>query len=276
MPKPLQQGLYIAFEGIDGTGKTTQMNLLKEWLEHIGYPVFLTREPGGTDCKIAEQIRQVILDASNGQMLPATEALLFAASRAQSVNEVIVPHLQNKEIVLSDRSIGSTMAYQGAGRHLTQAFLRFINRPILEHQPNYTFYLQIPYKEALARRAQRQGIDVDRIEAADQTFYEEVIQGFDRYSSTHRGWCTIDATKSVDETQTLLRILTRKILSLPVWTQEEEPEWCKPVKKKCFDPLAYSVLPHTNTQRIENDGSATQWADIKREEKEKENGIYQS
>lgn len=256
MYKPLQHGLYIAFEGIDGTGKTTQMNLLKHWLERLGYTVFLTREPGGTDCQIAEQIRQVILDANNEQMLPVTEALLFAASRAQSVNEIIVPHLENKEIVLSDRSIGSTIAYQGYGRHLKTAFLQYINRAIMKHQPNYTFYLRIPYEEALARRAQRQGVDVDRIEAADQTFYENVITGFDACSKMYKNWYAIDATKTIDETQTALRILTRKILTLPAWVKKEEPEWCKPVKKKQYrNHYDYQNLPHTNVQIIGKDGA---------------------
>lgn len=213
----LARGLYIAFEAVDGVGKTTQIKLLKQWLEHEHYPVFITREPGGTDCAIAEKIRNLILDPYNNTMLPQTEALLFAASRTQSINEIIVPHLENKEIVLTDRSIGSSLAYQGYGRELNVNTIKRINDFGMEnYYPDFTFYLQIPYEEAMKRRIAR-ACGIDRMEASDKEFFTRSIEGFDAIARKNSTWITIDATGDIDKTQTTIRMLMRSIFSMDKW-----------------------------------------------------------
>lgn len=213
----LARGLYIAFEAVDGAGKTTQIKLLKQWLEHEHYSVFTTREPGGTDCEIAEKIRSLILDPHNSAMLPQTEALLFAASRTQSINEIIIPHLENKEIVLSDRSVGSSLAYQGYGRELNVNAIKRINDFGMEnYYPDFTFYLQIPYEEVMKRKAAR-GYDIDRMEASDKDFFMRSIEGFDTIARRNSTWITIDATGDIDKTQTTIRMLMRSIFSMDKW-----------------------------------------------------------
>lgn len=213
----LTRGLYIAFEAVDGAGKTTQIKLLKQWLEHEHYSVFTTREPGGTDCEIAEKIREIILDSHNTMMLPQTEALLFAASRTQSINEIIVPHLKNKEIVLTDRSVGSSLAYQGFGREIGVNAVKRINDFGMEnYYPDFTFYLQIPYEEAMKRKSAR-GCDIDRMEASDKEFFMRSIEGFDTIARKNSTWVTIDATGDIDKTQTTIRMLMRSIFSMDKW-----------------------------------------------------------
>lgn len=213
----LNNGLYIAFEAVDGVGKTTQMKLLQEWLEkNQHYPVFTTREPGGVDCDIAEQIRSIILNPANKAMAPETEALLFAASRAQSVNEVIKAHLENKEIVLSDRSVYSSIAYQGYGRGLNVNEIKKINNFAIDScKPDFVFYLQLSYKEVMERKRAR-GADIDRMEEVDKEFLMRAIEGFDTLAHGD-SWITIDASKDIDTTQTTIRILMRSILTMNRW-----------------------------------------------------------
>lgn len=213
----LSNGLYIAFEAVDGVGKTTQMRLLKEWLEKSQhYTVFSTREPGGVDCEIAEKIRQVILDPANKKMVPETEALLFAASRAQAVNEVIKPHLANKEIVLSDRSLYSSLAYQVYGRGLNFFDVKRINTFAIDTcKPDFVFYLHLPYNEVMKRKAER-GQDIDRMEDVDKGFLLRTIQGFDTMAKSD-SWITVDASKDIDTTQTTLRMVMRSIVGLDRW-----------------------------------------------------------
>lgn len=110
------KGLFIVMEGPDGSGKTTQINLLKEYLEEAGYECLITREPGGT--VIGEEIRQLILNPEHKEMSPVTEMLLYAASRAQLVHEVIGPALEEGKIVISDRFVDSSIVYQGIARKL--------------------------------------------------------------------------------------------------------------------------------------------------------------
>ncbi len=108
------KGIFITMEGLDGSGKSTQIRLLEEYLQDKGYNVVVTREPGGT--RISEDIRKVILDTSNTNMSPYTEALLYAASRAQHVHEVILPALRDGKIVICDRFVDSSLVYQGFAR----------------------------------------------------------------------------------------------------------------------------------------------------------------
>ena len=121
------KGLFIVMEGPDGSGKTTQINLLKEYLEEAGYECLITREPGGT--VIGEKVRQLILNPEHKEMSPVTEMLLYAASRAQLVHEVIGPALEEGKIVISDRFVDSSIVYQGIARKLGISTVSAVNAP---------------------------------------------------------------------------------------------------------------------------------------------------
>ena len=143
-------GLFITFEGIDGSGKSTQARRLQRKLEEKGNAPLLLREPGGTP--ISEDIRKVLLNPENSSMAPENEALLLAASRSQLLKEVIIPHIEKGTIILCDRYIDSTLAYQGFGRDLPHEWLRQINRHAYELAiPDKTFLFDLPVDLALSR-----------------------------------------------------------------------------------------------------------------------------
>ena len=170
----MSRGLFITFEGIDGCGKSTQARGLERRLEEEGNAPLLLREPGGTP--ISEDIRKVLLNPDNSSMAPENEALLLAASRSQLLKEVIIPRLEKGTIVLCDRYIDSTLAYQGFGRDLPQKWLRQINRLAFELAiPDKTFLFDLPVDVALSRLGDRQR---DRIEATGVNFLEKVRNGF--------------------------------------------------------------------------------------------------
>ena len=147
----MNKGLFITFEGIDGCGKSTQLNLLYEYLRGKGYDVKLTREPGGSS--IGEKIREILLDKSNSDMTDVTEALLYAASRDQHVSTVIKPALEEGKIVLCDRFIDSSEAYQGFGRGLGSEYIHEINGKVMNNLPDITFYFKLSPEEAAKRIA---------------------------------------------------------------------------------------------------------------------------
>ena len=153
-------GKFIVFEGIDGSGKTTQIELLAETLRDKGHDVVVVREPGSTS--ISEQIRNIILDPNNKDMDPMCELLLFEASRAQLVNEAIIPCLKRGAIVLCDRYIDSTVAYQVGCREQSISFVEKLNK-IVTHslKPDMTFWFYISPEEAI----KRMGNECDRMEA---------------------------------------------------------------------------------------------------------------
>ena len=170
----MSRGLFITFEGIDGCGKSTQARRLERRLEEEGNASLLLREPGGTP--ISEDIRKVLLSPDNSLMAPENEALLLAASRSQLLKEGIIPHLEKGTIILCDRYIDSTLAYQGFGRDLPQEWLRQINRLAFELAiPDKTFLFDLPVDVALSRLGDRQR---DRIEATGVDFLEKVRNGF--------------------------------------------------------------------------------------------------
>lgn len=170
-------GLFITFEGVEGCGKSTQVRLLTESLQNAGLGVHVTREPGGT--RIGESIRAVLLDAANTAMCKETEVLLYAASRAQHVSEVIRPKLAEGLVVISDRYADATAAYQGAARGFTTAQLKSLHTLATQDlQPHLTIILDIPVADGLARVLQR-SIEAgtrayDRLEAESVEFHERV------------------------------------------------------------------------------------------------------
>ncbi len=169
-----RKGLFITFEGTDGTGKTTQINLLKEYLEKMGESILVTREPGGTP--IAEKIRELLLD-KNSVMDDMTEAYLYAAARADHVRRVILPAIQAGRIVLCDRYLDSSVAYQGYGRNLGADKVRAINAAAVEDcQPDRT-YLFVLSPEDAEKRVKNRG-EKDRMESAGTSFANDVMIGF--------------------------------------------------------------------------------------------------
>lgn len=199
-------GLFIVLEGGEGAGKTTQWERLASALRALGHDVVAVREPGGT--VVGNVLREVLLDPAS-QLEPATEALLFAASRAQLVREVIAPALERGTIVLVDRFLLSTFAYQGAGRGLPLNALRATNALATDgHAPDLTLLLTVPDDVAAERLAQRGG--ADRLERAGAEFHARVRTAFEQaldpaWQAAHRDIgpvVRIDAHADVDQVTT--------------------------------------------------------------------------
>lgn len=177
-------GLFITFEGPDGAGKTTQLQILAERLTQEGYNVLCTREPGGT--RIGDKIREILLDPANKEMDVRAEALLYAAARAQHVAEVIYPALRAGKIVLCDRFIDSSLAYQGWGRGLPSDILYVINSfAAVDLDPHITLLLDIEPQEGNARVGNRCGGTRDRIEEEHDGFRQRVSRGFRELARLH-------------------------------------------------------------------------------------------
>jgi len=175
------RGLFITFEGIEGSGKTTQISLLAEHLRSLGHTVRTTREPGGTP--IGEEIRHTLKhSSSNEAMTPEAELLLMNASRAQLVREVIRPALDGGEIVLCDRFYDSTIAYQGYGRGLDLSTVKaMIDAAVGDTRPDLTLLMVVAHKVSAERLLARQAtlpFMRDRIEEADRAFFERVAKGY--------------------------------------------------------------------------------------------------
>ena len=175
------KGKFITFEGPDGAGKTTQIQLTEDVLEKRGYPVVRMREPGGT--RLSEAIRQLLLDPSYKEMSAATEALLYAAARAQLVNEVILPALAAGKVVLCDRFVDSSLAYQGYGRSLDLERLRMVNGFALNKLGAFrTILLDLPPEEGFRRSADK--IERDRLEQESLSFHQRVREGYLRLADS--------------------------------------------------------------------------------------------
>lgn len=200
--------MLISFEGIDGSGKSTQIELLKEFLESNRLKVSTYREPGGTH--LGEQIRKVLLDPEN-HLSDEAETLLFSAARAQLVAEKIIPDLSSGKIVLLDRFFDSTLAYQGYGRGLgSKRLLNHINEFATRAQkPVLTVYIDVEIHESEKRRAQQQR---DRMENAGLAFFERVKAGYlDLIAQEPARWLHIDGHESIE---TIHRTIVEKVNSL--------------------------------------------------------------
>lgn len=192
--------MLITFEGIDGSGKSTQIALLKKKLINLGKIVEVYREPGGSE--ISELVRSVLLN-TDFSIDPVTELLLFSSARSQLISEKVIPALERGEIVILDRFYDSTTAYQGYGRaSLPLEEIKKINT-IASHNraPDFTFYLRLSIEESNKRRAH---LSKDRMERAGDEFFKKVIQGFDELAETESRFITIDALKSVEEIHELV------------------------------------------------------------------------
>ena len=195
MPAP--KGYFIALEGGDGCGKSTQSKALGERFIQFGYTVRRTREPGG--CPIAEEIRKIVLAKEDGGMCAETEALLFAAARAQHLKDVILPAVRNGEIVLCDRFVDSSLVYQGIARGLGLSWVREINRVAYrEGVPDVTLYLRMDHEAAMARRL---AVSLpDRIEKAGDSFHASTQAGFEQlYQEAPDRFLAVNAAQKPEE-----------------------------------------------------------------------------
>lgn len=191
------RGKFITLEGPDGSGKSTILNLISDYLESKGIDFIISREPGGT--QIGEEIRDIILDNKNTNMGPETEALLYAAARGQHVHEKIIPALDSGKIVVCDRFILSSLAYQGVGRGLGIEKVKMINDFGLRGiYPDLVLFFHIDPELTLERKTIKEG--GDRLEQEGVGFHRKVYDGYmellKKYPENIK---IIDATKSIDE-----------------------------------------------------------------------------
>jgi dTMP kinase len=202
--------MFISFEGPEGSGKTSHIPILKEYLERAGHRVTCTREPGGTS--IGDQIREVLLSNKNTEMHPRTEILLFQASRTQLVEQVIMPGLARGEILLCDRYADSTIAYQGYGHQvdLNQLYtiLEFATGGL---KPDLSILLDIEVEAGLRRR-QKDG-DVNRLDAFVLGFHQRVQAGYHEIVKNEpERWAVVDANQPFEDVQRDLRkVITEKL-----------------------------------------------------------------
>ncbi len=199
--------MFITFEGLDGSGKTTQVRMLASYLRKLGYNLLLTREPGGT--LIGDEIRDILHDLDHTEMHPTTELLLYNASRAQLVAEVLKPHLESGGVVVCDRFFDSTLAYQGYGHQMgiagLKAIIRFATAGL---EPDLTFYLDITAEEGLKRRKQASlfGEEWNRLDDMELSFHRRVYEGYKALIEAEpQRWVCIDALQDIGTIQAIIR-----------------------------------------------------------------------
>ena len=196
--------MFITIEGSDGSGKSTQFELLESFLLEQGYDLVTTREPGGTN--IGEQVRDCLHDVRNKQMTSQAEVLLYSASRAQLVKEIIQPALDAGRIVLSDRYYHSTLAYQGYGRQLDMdALLSITQFATGGLQPDLIVLLDVDITTGLSRR-ETGGVEMNRMDLQATAFYERVQKGYLQLAAEEpERWIVIDANRGIEAVQEDLR-----------------------------------------------------------------------
>ncbi len=206
----MAQGVFISFEGIDGCGKTTMQRLCGQWLESRGKRVLLTKEPGDSD--FGRTFRQMLLHTQMGEMNMATEALLYAADRARHVDKVIKPALDQGMVVLCDRYVDSTIAYQGGGRGMDMDLLWQINRFATGGLfPNLTFYLRLDIGQMNARLTANK----DRMEKESPHFFTQVAAKYDELTAKFSERIMIvDANRNVEE---VFSQIQRKLMEFFSW-----------------------------------------------------------
>lgn len=212
----MQRGIFITFEGLDGSGKTTQLRRLSSWLESEGHKVVTLRQPGGT--ALGDRIRSILLDSRSedtlGTIAPLAEMALMFADRAQSIHEIILPALASGAIVLCDRYTDSSEAYQGAGRELGSERILAMHRAVCDNlQPDLTLLLLPSLESSLlrARRrnqrsAQQKGTDEGRFEREDDDFYRRIYHAYEAIAAREPQRVTaIRDDASIDDIQARIR-----------------------------------------------------------------------
>lgn len=190
--------MFITFEGLDFCGKSTQVKLLTKYLKEQGKEVEIIREPGGTS--ISEKIRNVLLDRENDKMFMETELLLYSASRAQLVREVILPLLKKNYYVISDRFHDSSIAYQGFGRGIDIKRVKEIQLFAIGNAvPDLTFLIDIPVDEVNKRKAKFDPDSWDRIEISGDKFYEKVRSGYHEIANDSSHYFVLDGLETIEQ-----------------------------------------------------------------------------
>ncbi|MBP7212770.1 MAG: dTMP kinase [Anaerolineaceae bacterium] len=202
--------MFISLEGPEGSGKSSQLPYLAEYIESLGFSVVKTREPGGT--KIGDQIREVLVRMDNEELHPRTEILLFLAARAQLVEEVIKPSLAKGKVILCDRFGDSTLAYQGYGHGLDldklRAMLQFATNGL---KPDLTILLDVDILTGLKRKKAKE--EWNRLDAYESSFHERVRNGYHQLAQEEpERWRIVDASQPADLVQSQLRTLVRNAL----------------------------------------------------------------
>lgn len=203
----MKKGLFITFEGADGCGKTTQLNLLKEYLENNGYEVVLTREPGGKG--LGEKVREILLNY-DGEVSNRCESFLFLADRAQNIDIIVNPAIEQGKIVLCDRHTDSSVAYQGYGRGLDINQINTLNNLATNNKkPDLTLVFDVDIETSM----QRVGNEKDRMESAGKEFFNRVRNGYLELAKQEPDRIkVIDSTKSIQEVQKdVLEIIKTKL-----------------------------------------------------------------
>ena len=195
----MTKGLFISVEGSDGSGKSTQLENIKKYYENKGVTILATREPGGT--KISEMLRTILLDKANTEMSPVTEMMIYAASRAQLVEEVIKPALERGEVVICDRFIDSSIAYQGYGRGLGDMVESVNLYAIGGVMPDLTIFLDLDPELGRQRVQSRYGQEqMDRLEQEKMDFHYRVYEGYKALAKAYPDRIvSIDASRSIEE-----------------------------------------------------------------------------
>jgi dTMP kinase len=220
------EGIFIAFEGGEGTGKSTQSRLLKEWLEQEGETVVLSREPGGTD--LGKGLRKILLGHETGDISPRAEALLYAADRAHHVYSVITPALDRGDVVITDRYFDSSIAYQGAGRVLSPSEVARISRWATESLfPTLTIVIDQPAEVGLARLQ-----SLDRLEVEPLDFHERVRQEFLQIASEDpERYLIVNGTQTIDE---IHEEIIKRVAQIPTLIRNTKPDignrFLKPIR----------------------------------------------
>jgi dTMP kinase len=201
-------GVFVCFEGGDGAGKSTQSQALAEWLRESGYSVCLTFEPGGTT--VGKQLREIVLGHATGELSARTEALLYAADKAEHVDTVVLPALERGEVVITDRYVDSSLAYQGAGRVLDLGEVTTLQRwATADLRPHLTVVLDVEPDRGLGRLEAR-----DRIEAEGQEFHQRARQAFlDFAAADPDHYVVLDARSPRDEIAAAVRARVEPLLT---------------------------------------------------------------
>ena len=206
----MKKNLFITLEGIEGAGKSTVIDFIENFITSSGYDVVKTREPGGT--AIGEQIREILLNKSNDKLTDDTELLLIFAARAQHLSEIILPNLTSNKIVLCDRFIDASYAYQGAGRGIEQSKINLLENWVMpDIKPDLTFLLDLDPKIAFERTNKRS--DADRFESEDIHFFEKIRQYYlERAENEPERFRVINSELSLEDVQEQIKNILKDMV----------------------------------------------------------------
>jgi len=207
----MSRGIFISMEGPDGSGKSTQIERIKEYLEQAGKDVIITREPGGN--RISEAIREIILNKDYTEMSPVTEMMLYASARAQLIAEIVGPAIDAGKAVISDRFVDSSLVYQGMARGLGVDTVYEINKVAIgKYMPDITFLLDLSAEVGIARKKDQK--ELDRMEMESLEFHKKVAEGYRSLATRFPDRIkTIDATLPIDDICGIIKADVEGILS---------------------------------------------------------------